>query len=190
MVEKSILLTVIFGLVYIFYYHFFGAGNLQEAEYLAMVNKTEAATEMTSGGGIGYKSPYSGDNVTQRKANTGDLASAPTPEPVAQTFALLTDEASRRAGKEIWITNCSVCHLVDGGGMIGPNMTDNYWIHGNKMADLINTINVGVLTKGMTPWKEILSDEQIQQVSSYILSDLVGSTPAVAKGPQGTKSEE
>jgi len=97
----------------------------------------------------------------------------------------LTDEASLAAGKKVWDTQCFTCHLNDGGGSIGPNMTDNYWIHGGDMESIIHIIKVGVPAKGMIPWATTLTAEQINQVASYIKVKLVGTTPAVPKAPQG-----
>lgn len=100
-------------------------------------------------------------------------------------LAVLTDDASLEAGKKIWDTQCFSCHLNDGGGMIGPNMTDDYWIHGGDMASIVHLINVGVPAKGMVPWEAILTQDQISQVASFIKVKLVGTTPAIAKAPQG-----
>lgn len=100
-------------------------------------------------------------------------------------ITVLNDEASLAAGKETWTKICSVCHLLDGGGLVGPNMTDNYWIHGNTVNDLYNTVTNGVIEKGMISYKDQLSEKQRLEVISYILVDLVGTTPATPKEPQG-----
>lgn len=100
-------------------------------------------------------------------------------------LALLTDPASMTSGKETWVKICSVCHLVDGGGLVGPNMTDNYWIHGNSVEDMFNLVTEGVIEKGMIPYRDQLSPRQRLEVVSYILNDLVGSTPANPKDPEG-----
>ncbi len=107
-----------------------------------------------------------------------------TAAPVAAE-ELLTDEASLAAGKKVWDTQCFTCHLNDGGGSIGPNMTDNYWIHGGDLASIINIIKVGVPAKGMIPWETTLTPDQIKQVASFIQVKLVGTTPATSKAPQG-----
>ncbi|MCF6171144.1 MAG: c-type cytochrome [Bacteroidales bacterium] len=98
---------------------------------------------------------------------------------------LLTDDASLAAGKETFVKICAACHLVDGGGLVGPNMTDNYWIHGNTVEDLYNTSTNGVIEKGMLPYKDQLSDQKRLEVVSYILVKLQGTTPANPKAPQG-----
>lgn len=100
-------------------------------------------------------------------------------------LVLLTDENSLNAGKDIWVRICAVCHLADGGGLVGPNMTDNYWIHGNTIEDLFNVVTEGVIDKGMIPYRDQLSPTQRLQVVSYILEKLVGSTPANPREPQG-----
>ncbi len=100
----------------------------------------------------------------------------------------LTDAASLQEGKTIFKEmNCFACHGQNGeGNAIGPNLTDEYWIHGCKIQDLVNTIKNGVPAKGMTPFKNLLSDEKIQKVASYVLS-LKGTNPPNAKAPQGVK---
>lgn len=100
-------------------------------------------------------------------------------------LVLLTDPASMTSGKETWVKICSVCHLVDGGGLVGPNMTDNYWIHGNTVEDMFKLVTEGVIEKGMIPYRDQLSPRQRLEVVSFILNDLVGSTPANPKDPEG-----
>lgn len=92
--------------------------------------------------------------------------------------------AALAAGKSIYDTNCVACHAADGGGGVGPNLTDEYWLHGGSIKDVFSVVKYGVVEKGMIPWQDQLSPEQIQQVSSFILS-LKGTTPAQPKAPQG-----
>lgn len=98
---------------------------------------------------------------------------------------LLTTSADLEAGKETWTKICSACHLVDGGGLVGPNMTDNFWIHGNQVEELYTIVTNGVIEKGMIPYNTQLSEKARLQVISYILTDIVGSTPATPKAPEG-----
>jgi len=100
----------------------------------------------------------------------------------------LTDTPSLAAGESIFITNCVTCHGKLGEGGIGPNMTDNYFIHGPTMSDMIKVINTGVPAKGMISWRGILKDDQIKQVASFITT-LRGTNPPNAKAPQGDKAE-
>ncbi len=102
---------------------------------------------------------------------------------------LLTDDASLAAGKATWTTICAACHMADGGGLVGPNMTDNYWIHGNTVKDLYNVVTNGVIAKGMLSYKKQLSDKARLQVISYVLVKLHGTKPANPKAPQGEKYE-
>ncbi len=98
---------------------------------------------------------------------------------------LLSDNASLAAGSETWHKICAACHLADGGGLVGPNMTDNYWIHGNTVQDLYNVVTNGVISKGMLSYKDQLSDKARLDVVSYILVKLHGTKPANPKAPQG-----
>jgi cytochrome c oxidase cbb3-type subunit 3 len=89
------------------------------------------------------------------------------------------------AGQKIFKSNCAVCHAVDGGGGIGPNLTDDYWILGGGIKNIYNTISEGGRDgKGMIAWKNSLNAEKRQQVASYILS-LQGTTPKKPKEKQG-----
>lgn len=92
--------------------------------------------------------------------------------------------AAISSGKSIFETNCAACHAADGGGGVGPNLTDEFWLHGGSIQDVFKVVKYGVVEKGMIPWQDQLSPEQMQQVSSYILT-LVGTTPANPKEPQG-----
>lgn len=93
-------------------------------------------------------------------------------------------EAALSVGKTIFGANCAACHAADGGGGIGPNLTDPYWLHGGDIKNVFSVVKYGVIAKGMVPWEDQLSPKEIQDVSSFILS-LQGTSPAVAKDPQG-----
>jgi mono/diheme cytochrome c family protein len=116
-----------------------------------------------------------------------------TPKPIGNTLNLatatiLTDEPALKAGAETFKNLCASCHGQAGEGNIGPNFTDNFWIHGSEFKDLCKTIVEGVPDKGMISWVGQLSGDQIKQVASYILS-LEGSNPPNQKAAQGTKFE-
>lgn len=97
----------------------------------------------------------------------------------------LTETSDLDAGKDIYMANCIACHAPDGGGGIGPNLTDQYWILGGGIKDVFRTISEGGREgQGMVPWKGVLQPKQIQQVASYVLT-LQGTTPANPKAPQG-----
>ena len=99
------------------------------------------------------------------------------------------DEVLIQNGRKVYVTNCASCHLANGEGSIGPNLTDEYWIHGGSIKDIYVTIKNGVQEKGMIPWGPVLSAEQIRDVSFYIMS-IRGTNPANPKPPQGTIYKE
>jgi cytochrome c oxidase cbb3-type subunit 3 len=103
-----------------------------------------------------------------------------------KTVTLLTDAADLAAGKAIYTTNCVACHRADGGGQIGPNLTDDQWILGGGIKNVFHTItNGGRDGKGMIAWsKSGMKPKDIQLVSSYVLS-LKGTNPPNPKAPEG-----
>lgn len=105
-------------------------------------------------------------------------------------LAAMQDPAKLAAGKAIFDdpSKCTTCHLADGGGLVGPNLTDDYWIHGPRPIDILTTITNGVPDKGMLTWGPVLGPEKVAQVAAYVYS-LHGKTPAKPKEPQGTKYE-
>lgn len=101
------------------------------------------------------------------------------------TVTLLTEASDLNAGKTIFNTNCVACHKSDGGGGIGPNLTDKYWILGGGIKNTFKTISEGGRDgKGMISWKSELKPSEMAQVASYILS-LQGTSPASPKAPEG-----
>lgn len=150
--------TIIFACVYLLRYHIFGAAN-QTEEYEQSVAEAQAQIE-------------------EYKKNAPDLIDA-------ESVTELTDAADLEAGKQIFQTNCVACHAADGGGGIGPNLTDDHWILGGGIKNVFHTISEGGREgKGMVAWKSVLKPKQIQEVASYVLS-LQGTTPASPKEPQG-----
>lgn len=102
-----------------------------------------------------------------------------------KTVTLLTDAGALDKGKAIFTENCVACHRADGGGQIGPNLTDPNWILGGGIKNVFHTItNGGRDGKGMVAWKETLKPKEIQLVASYVLS-LQGSNPKDPKAPDG-----
>jgi cytochrome c oxidase cbb3-type subunit 3 len=99
------------------------------------------------------------------------------------TVTLLTDENALAEGKAIYDKNCAACHLPDGGGSIGPNLTDKNWIYGCDIKDLFKVITNGT-SKGMPPWKSLGADK-VQKVASYVLVKLKGNKPANPKPAEG-----
>jgi cytochrome c oxidase cbb3-type subunit I/II len=87
---------------------------------------------------------------------------------------LLTSEADLAAAKQIYSTVCAVCHGPEGKGIppAFPDLTDNEWIHGNSPAQVYHSIAEGNIAKGMIPYKNMYSEKQITQLTSYILLQL------------------
>ena len=98
---------------------------------------------------------------------------------------LLTSASDLEAGKAIFTTICKTCHRADAGGSVGPNLTDEFWIHGGGIKDIFKTIKYGYPEKGMKSWKDDYTPSQIAQLASYVKS-IKGSNPVNPKAPQGT----
>ncbi|MEO7361532.1 MAG: cbb3-type cytochrome c oxidase N-terminal domain-containing protein [Gemmatimonadaceae bacterium] len=148
--------TIIFSVVYLFNVGPIGRGKGPIADYEADMKAFAAA-----------------------HPSTGDA-----PVSAEVLVALSKDAAAMQLGKQTFTTNCVSCHGADGGGMIGPNLTDKFWLHGSTLPDIYKTIANGVLDKGMPPWSKILKPEQVRAVTVYVGS-LKGTTPANPKAAQG-----
>jgi cytochrome c oxidase cbb3-type subunit 3 len=127
--------------------------------------------------------------VAQYEADMAAHAAAAPPQAVAvvtdsQLLALRAQPRVVAEGKAVYDANCAACHRPDGGGLIGPNLTDSAWIHGGAPTQIHHTVSVGVLAKGMPPWERILRPEQVNAVTAYVLS-LAGTNPPNPKAPEG-----
>ncbi|MBK5271756.1 MAG: c-type cytochrome [Bacteroidia bacterium] len=107
------------------------------------------------------------------------------------TVEYLNSQADLDAGKILFDdpAKCALCHRPDGGGNIGPNLADDYWINGGDIKSIFRTIKYGVDGKGMASWQTTFSPKQIAQIASYIKS-LKGSNPPNPKEPQGQLYKE
>lgn len=151
-------ITIAFAVVYMGYYHFSDSGLSSSEEYALEMERAEESVKA----------------FLSTQANLVDETNAD----------LLTDDQSLAGGKIIYDANCAACHGMLGEGGVGPNMTDEYWIHGGDIKDVFKTVKYGVPEKGMIAWKSQLKSADIHQVSSYLLS-LVGTNPPNAKKPEG-----
>lgn len=88
-------------------------------------------------------------------------------------------------GEKVYLQNCLACHGDKGQGGVGPNLTDNYWIHGGDIKSVFKTIKYGVVSKGMRSWQSELKPSDIHAVSSFILNKLTGTNVIGGKEPQG-----
>lgn len=102
------------------------------------------------------------------------------------TLQYTPDVAIIEKGKKVFMDNsCGSCHRNDGGGnTIGPNLADNYWLHGGDIKNVFGTIKNGVVEKGMPAWGKSMKPEDVRDVTFFVMS-LRGTNPANAKGPQG-----
>ncbi|MCL2725243.1 MAG: c-type cytochrome [Polyangiaceae bacterium] len=102
-------------------------------------------------------------------------------------IAASKDSATAAKGKEIFMQNCVACHAATGAstpGGVGPNLTDEYWIHGGAPTDILNTITKGVPDKGMLTWGPTLGPEKTKAVAAYVLT-LRDTNVKGGKEPQG-----
>jgi len=152
-------LTMVWSVIYLLVYHVFDVLPSSDQEYNNEIVRAEAAIEA-------------------RRATMTDLFDETNVE-------LTTEAGSLDNGATIFGRQCAVCHQADGGGNVGPNMTDQYWIHGGDIKDLYRTIRYGVPEKGMISWESQLSPGDMRDVASYILVRLQGTTPANPKAPEG-----
>lgn len=106
----------------------------------------------------------------------------------ADVQAVLSDPQRLEAGKKTYMTNCMPCHKADGGGSIGPNLVDDYWIHGGTIDDRLKVVSNGVLEKGMPAWSTVLAPDQVAAVVAYVTT-LHGTHPPGAKAPQGVHAD-
>jgi cytochrome c oxidase cbb3-type subunit 3 len=139
---------------------------------------------------------FKDDTIIQKKEYSKEMTAARAKTEVAvkaeaaqAAAAPMTQEQILAAGKVTFDKICYVCHGKFGEGLVGPNFTDDYWIHGNRPEDLKKIIVDGVIDKGMISYKSQLSNKQIDQVIAYILS-LHGTNPPNQKAPQGVKVEK
>ena len=127
-----------------------------------------------------------------RRVSVSAMLNAPQRKQADQvdenTVVMLEDENELALGASIFINKCAVCHGLEGQGGVGPNMTDNYFVHGGTINDVFKTIKYGVPEKGMISWKSQLRSSDMQRVASYILT-LVGTNPPNPKAPEGVLYE-
>ena len=153
--------TIIFGVIYLVRFHVMDAYT-QAEEFEQEVQLANAELE-------------------KMKANS------PKEEITLDKVVLLTDEASLAKGKEIFTNACAACHKADGGGIVGPNLTDEYWINGGGIKNVFKLIAEGSKNNPtMVGWAKTLGTTEVQKVASYVLS-LQGTKPAGGKAPEGEK---
>ncbi|MGB0896643.1 MAG: cbb3-type cytochrome c oxidase N-terminal domain-containing protein [Flavobacteriaceae bacterium] len=151
--------TIVFAVIYLARFHMFGGDSqIQEFENEMEIARIE---------------------IEEYKKTAKDMVDY-------TTVVALTEPADIEEGKAVFVQNCAVCHKPDGGGSIGPNLTDKHWVLGGGISNIFKTISQGGRpAKGMEAWsKKGLKPSQIQQVASYILT-LEGTNPEGAKAAEG-----
>lgn len=157
--------TMIFAVVYLFNYEVLGWGQNQDQEYTTEVENAALAKEAYLLKPGNAKNAVNENNIEQSK-----------------------DAAVINNGAALFKNRCTPCHGEHAEGIVGPNLTDEFWLHGGTIKDIFKTIKYGVPEKGMIAWEKSLSAQQIGDLANYILS-LQGSKPAGAKAPQGEKQK-
>jgi cytochrome c oxidase cbb3-type subunit III len=152
--------SILVAVIYIFAYHVVGNGQIMTAEYKEQM--------------------FEGEEI--KKAFMKKFAKSINENNVS----VLKDAKTIEEGKKLYTQNCVACHATDGGGGVGPNLTDEFWLHGGNVKSVFHTISEGVAEKGMISWKKSINPLQIQQITSYIFT-LKGTKPAKPKEPQGEK---
>ncbi|GAB2768404.1 hypothetical protein GCM10027275_08730 [Rhabdobacter roseus] len=150
--------TVVIAILYGLYFHFLGWGDLQQAE----LDKELAAA------------------AVQKEAYLAKVGASIDENSVT----MLDNEGKLKEGGVIYQEKCAACHAADGGGGVGPNLTDGYWLHGGSIQAVFKTIKYGIPEKGMIAWEKQLPPAEMQKVASYIMT-LQGTRPQTPKEPQG-----
>jgi cytochrome c oxidase cbb3-type subunit 3 len=154
-------LCIAFSVVYMVYYHVLKLGDLQAAQYKKEATEGDALKQAT---------------IAKFESSIGTL------EPSKD--AVMLDQ-----GHNIFLTYCAPCHRPDGGGLVGPNLTDDYWIHGSNFVDNLKVIINGVPEKGMLTWRGVLKPNEIHAVASYIYT-LRGTHPPNPKPPENQQQPD
>lgn len=152
--------AIVFSFLYVGYYHF-GSGPAPEKELA--------------------------DEMAEIKTTQLQNKQSEPPLTEADLLAVFNDSGRRNAGSILFKEKCSSCHGVQGEGLIGPNLTDKFWIHGDgSLLAIFKTVSEGVPEKGMPPWKALLKKDELQSVVAHV-NGLKGTKPANPKAPQGTE---
>lgn len=154
-------LTIIWSVLYVVNYHMvpiWDSGNLQAAEYDNQIEEGKRQLE-------------------EYKLKSADFVDE-------TTVTMPTDAAIIAKGKVKFDEVCAACHGAQGQGEVGPNLTDEYWLHGGDIQSVFKSIKYGIPEKGMISWQDQLKPSEMQAISGYILT-LQGTNPNNAKEPQG-----
>jgi len=185
--------SIIISVVYMVYYHVLRVGYLQEDEWHREIDPTFVRTSVADQKLLGilpqYRSPLyapGGDRTPRflalsKPQKTAVLLSR---ENDTLTYTVVTDPGQLGDGEKTFKTICSQCHGKLGEGGVGPNLTDDHWLHGGGISDVVRSAKYGYPSKGMVPWQGTLKEAEIINVASYVLT-LRGTNPPNARAPQG-----
>jgi len=186
-------LSIVWAVGYMLYYHVFDIGYSQIDEYKKELNpyyvKVRSADARLLGVLPEYRSPYynPGEMTPRMKAlmsQKGGARILMTRENDTLTYVAVTDPARVEQGGEIYQANCAQCHGKLGEGGVGPNLTDDYWLHPHDFTGIVKSVKYGYPAQGMVPWQGTLSEDNILNVSAYVQT-LHGTNPPNPKVPQG-----
>ncbi|RPD47369.1 cbb3-type cytochrome c oxidase N-terminal domain-containing protein [Paracnuella aquatica] len=154
--------TIVVAVIYMLRFHVFDMGPTPEEEY-----KTEMSLAAAQ--------------IEEYRKNSGEM--------VDEKTVTMADAAGIEDGGKVYTQSCIACHGAKGEGGVGPNLTDDFWLHGGSINDVFKTIKFGVPDKGMQAWEKMLSPTQIKNIASYIKT-LRGTNPPNGKAPQGDEYKE
>lgn len=154
--------TIVWGIIYMLVFHVFDDGQVQLNEYTTEINQAAIERQILIKSGVFLNE---------------------------ESVTLANDAATLSEGKTIYMKDCVTCHGQNGEGLVGPNLTDDFWIHGGGIKNIFKTIKYGVPSKGMISWQTQLDPKKMQAVGSFIIS-LHGTNPPNGKAPEGQKWEE
>lgn len=150
--------SIVFSVGYWLFFHTFGVGDLPTARYEAEMQAAAEAMMATAG---------------------------PVDDATLITMSGMADRVAE--GQEVFTTYCVACHLPSGAGIVGPNLTDPYWIHGGSPMAIHKTVTEGVIDKGMVAWGQQLPPKKIESVVAFVLT--LKNTNVAGKAPEGELEE-
>ena len=152
-------ITIVVAFVYLLNFHVMGNGKNPTEEYVAEMEQARIQKEI-----------YESTNKDKIDENNVPMA----------------DASGLAFAKGVFTTKCKACHGEQGQGLqgLGPNLTDDYWLHKGSLNDIFHTIKNGYPDKGMQSWANTFSEKEISYLASFVKS-LRGTKPAVPKAPQG-----
>lgn len=155
--KYGFIITIGFAFVYLLNFHVFGNGKNPTEEYQAEMNNAQIEKEV-----------YESKNKDR----------------IDEEHVAMADAAGIQSAQANFLANCVACHGAKGEGGVGPNLTDDYWLHKGSLNDIYHTLKVGYPDKGMQSWVSKFSPKEMSQLASYVKT-LKGTNPPNGKVPQG-----